>query len=179
MESYWRGFEGMIVKNFRRYFNHFNVDVSQQFSSIDLDHWWPTIFWWWNYRSESFIVMFETGDSLAKTRTNFLRAVSGCYALAFIRYVPNQTSYYFWKSFYLDVSTNWPTLAKFISSIYLQMDGLFGERGVLPLANRAAKQNPENFLVDPSLIWVGKFVGLSRAETAEVLGLVGGIAGKV
>ena len=59
------------------------------------------------------------------------------------------------------------------------MDGLFGELGVLPLANRAAKQNPENFLVDPSLIWVGKFVGLSRAEAAEVLGLVGGIAGKV
>jgi len=92
--------------------------------------------------------MFETGDSLAKTRTNFLRAVSGCYALAFI-------------------------------SIYLQMDGLFGDRGVLPLASRAATQNPENFLVDPSLIWVGKFVGLSLAETAEVLALVGGIAGFV
>ena len=66
---------------------------------------------------------------------------------------------------------------KSISSIYLQMDGLFGDRGVLPLASRAAKQNPENFLVDPSLIWVGKFVGLSLAETAEVLALVGGIAG--
>ena len=59
------------------------------------------------------------------------------------------------------------------------MDGLFGDRGVLPLASRAAKLNPENFLVDPSLIWVGKFVGLSLAETAEVLALVGGIAGKV
>jgi len=90
--------------------------------------------------------MFETGESLAKTRTTFLRVISGCYSLAFV-------------------------------SIYLQIDGLYGDKGILPVRTRAKDYKWEKFLTNTSLIWVRSWLGISASETMELLALLGGLSG--
>ena len=62
-------------------------------------------------------------------------------------------------------------------SIYLQMEGLYGDNGVLPIKGHAKAYRWTTFFEDSSLIWIRSWLKLPALEAAELIGLTGAFLG--
>jgi len=62
-------------------------------------------------------------------------------------------------------------------SIYLQMEGLYGDNGILPIKNQAKGYHFQTFFQDSSLIWIRKVIRISSLESVELIGLLGTLVG--